>query len=102
MLTVKQAAERIGVSESLIYAWVQSGSLPHYRLGRSRKRGKIMIDPEDLAALLASMKVEGQQVAPDSPVATRPSASGRASSGSPAAPFSELDPERLRRAWEKR
>ena len=34
MLTPKQVAERIGVSDSLVYEWINSGMLPHFRFGR--------------------------------------------------------------------
>ena len=34
MMTVKQAAAHATVSESIIRAWVASGGLPHYRLGK--------------------------------------------------------------------
>lgn len=58
MLTVLQAAERAGVSEALVRAWVADGSLPHYRLGRKGSRGKIMIAAADLDGLLSGFKVE--------------------------------------------
>jgi excisionase family DNA binding protein len=55
---VKQAAARLGVSPSLVYAWVESGVLSHYRLGRQGRRGCIRIAETDLDAFLASRKVE--------------------------------------------
>lgn len=87
MLTVKQAAVRTGVSESLIYGWCADGSLPHMRLGRKGKRGTIRIEVEDLVSLLAALKV------------VTPSASAQTSSDRPVSPFSELNPKRLARAW---
>lgn len=54
-MTVKQAAAYCCVCESVIRGWVATGKLPHYRLGL--KRGKIMIERDDLDALLASFKV---------------------------------------------
>ncbi|WP_171471204.1 helix-turn-helix domain-containing protein [Frigoriglobus tundricola] len=93
MLTVAEAAARACVSESLIYAWCAEGTLPHIRVGRKGKRGHIRIAVEDLDGVLAAFKVTGY---PPSP-----SASGPASSPSPAAPFSELDPKRLAKAWKK-
>lgn len=39
MLTVKQAAVRLGISESLVYEWCAEGVLPHYRFGRKGRRG---------------------------------------------------------------
>jgi hypothetical protein len=69
-LDVRSAALRAGVSEALVRAWVKSGDLPHYRLGRRRGRGKIAIALADLDAFLASRRV---QVPPPAPVAaTRP------------------------------
>ena len=96
-LTAKQAAERAGVSAGLVYRWCQEGVLAHYRLGGSGRRGKILIAPTDLDTLLASFRVEGRVELSHS-VPT----SDRASSGSPAAPFSEFDPARLARAWKPR
>ena len=87
MLTVKAAAARACVSEALIYAWCSDGTLPHTRVGRKGKRGHIRIAVEDLDGVMAAFKVSG------------PSASARPSSGSPALPFSELNPKRLARAW---
>jgi excisionase family DNA binding protein len=100
LLTVGEVAGRLGVSESLVYAWVEGGTLPHYRFGRSKGRGKIMVDPDDLAAFVAAMKVGGRGGA--GPITPRPSASAPASSGPPVSPFSELDPARLSKAWEGR
>jgi excisionase family DNA binding protein len=56
MLTPKEAAARIGVSDSLIYEWCSSGLLPHYRFGRPGRRGKILIDEKELDALLAACR----------------------------------------------
>ncbi|QEG26692.1 Helix-turn-helix domain protein [Gemmata obscuriglobus] len=89
MLTVREAAERAAVSESLIYAWCADGTLPHMRLGRKGKRGTIRIRVEDLDGMMAAFKVSG------------PSASAPASSGSPALPFSELNSQRLAKAWRR-
>ena len=60
MLTPKQAAARIGVSDSLIYEWCSSGLLPHYRFGRPGHRGKILIDEKELDALLAACRQEAR------------------------------------------
>lgn len=58
-LSVRAAALRVGVSASLVYQWCADGTLPHYRLGRSGKRGKILIDPDELDRLYAERKVTG-------------------------------------------
>jgi excisionase family DNA binding protein len=52
MLTPKQAAEKAGVSPSLVYEWCARGLLPHYRFGRAGKRGTIRIDVAELEAFL--------------------------------------------------
>lgn len=88
-LTVRQAAERAAVSESLIYAWCSDGTLPHTRVGRKGKRGHIRIAQEDLDGLLASFKISAQPALVSAPT----------SSGSPALPFSELNSQRLAKAW---
>lgn len=57
MLSVRQAAERIGVSAALVYGWVGAGLLAHYRLGGRGKRGKILVDEADVAAFLVTRRV---------------------------------------------
>jgi len=52
MLSVKTAAEKAGVSPSLVYAWCHEGRLPHKRLGRAGRRGAIRIEEGDLLAFL--------------------------------------------------
>lgn len=59
-LTVKEAADRSGVSVALIYAWCDERRLTHYRPGTRGKRGKILIDPVDLDEFLESLKVVGR------------------------------------------
>src|SRR5215510_2503015 len=60
MFSVKQAAEHAGVSAALVYGWVSSGLLAHFRLGAKGRRGKIAIAEADLDALLASLRVEAK------------------------------------------
>ena len=57
MLTVKQAALRLGVSMSLVYLWVESRQLAHYRAGANGRRGKILIADADLVAFMENLKV---------------------------------------------
>ncbi len=64
MLTVKQVAERIGVSDSLIYEWCSAGLLRHYRFGGKGRRGKLLIEENDLEAFLAACRHEAQREAP--------------------------------------
>ena len=60
-MTPEEASARGRVSVSLIYAWCKAGALPHYRLGRAGKRGKIVIDEGDFDAFLEQMKVSGPE-----------------------------------------
>lgn len=62
MLTVKQAAARLGISASLLYSWCNEQILTHYRMGGKGKRGKILIEEAVLDAFLEARKVEGGQV----------------------------------------
>jgi excisionase family DNA binding protein len=64
-LTPKQAAERAGVSVSMIYQWCHERLLPHYRCGGSGRRGKILVEETDLETFLASCRVEGGTLAPE-------------------------------------
>ena len=57
-VTIKQAAERTGMSTSLLYQICGERRLPHFRLGRDGKRGKILIEEADLDAFLAASRVE--------------------------------------------
>lgn len=97
-LSPKAAAERSCVSLSLVYRWCSDGSLPHLRVGGKGRRGKILIAPADLDALLATFRVEG-----DVPVTLAPARSSSQGSSSPSAgSFSELKMDRLARAWKNR
>lgn len=57
-VTIKQAAGRTGMSTSLLYQICAERRLPHFRLGREGKRGKILIEETDLDAFLAAARVE--------------------------------------------
>ena len=58
MLTPKQAAERAGVSLSLVYQWCEERLLVHYRCGGKGRRGRILIEEADLAAFLSTRRVD--------------------------------------------
>jgi excisionase family DNA binding protein len=62
MLTVKQVAQRLGISASLVYSWCEDRLLPHYRMGSRGKRGKILIEEAALNAVLQSRKVEAKPI----------------------------------------
>lgn len=72
MLTVAEAAVRACVSEGVIRGWISSGQLPHYRLGMPGRRGKIVIEVEDLDGVLASFKVGKKKPEPPKAPAPRP------------------------------
>ena len=59
MMTVKTAAERMSISDSLVYELCACGSLPHVRIGRPGSRGCIRITDSDISDFLASQKVGG-------------------------------------------
>ncbi len=64
MLTPKQVAERVGVSDSLVYEWCAQGLLKHYRFGGKGRRGCIRIEERDLDAFLAACLHEVQPQIP--------------------------------------
>jgi len=55
-LTIKEVAEKSGVSETLVRGWIADGSLPHYRLGSKGRRGTIRIDEIDLEKFLEACR----------------------------------------------
>jgi excisionase family DNA binding protein len=57
-LTPKQAAEKAGVSLSLIYALCHERRLRHYRVGGNGKRGKILIEESDLESLFEKCAID--------------------------------------------
>jgi len=61
MLTVKEIAERVAICESIVYGWIASGELPHFRLGSHARRGAIRVEEADLQAFLAAKKQEGRR-----------------------------------------
>ena len=58
MLTTKAAAERVGVSTSLVYQLCKDGLLPCFRIGGKDKRGKVLIDEKDLEAFVRKCRSE--------------------------------------------
>jgi excisionase family DNA binding protein len=57
LLSPEEAAIRVGISRSLVYRLCQERRLVHYRVGGKGRRGKILIDPDDLDAYLAACRV---------------------------------------------
>ena len=58
MLTPAQAAERVGISVSLIYQLCAERRLPHFRIGGDGRRGKLLIDEADLETFLSACRVD--------------------------------------------
>jgi excisionase family DNA binding protein len=83
MLTVKEAAKRLGISQSKLYQLVSERKIAHYRVG-----GKIVFAEADLDAYLESCRVEAGGVA---------RAPRRPSGGL----FKHLDSQRLAEAWRR-
>lgn len=54
MLTVKDVADRLNVSQSIVYALVDAGQIVCHRIGLGR--GSIRITEEDLARYLKSCR----------------------------------------------
>ena len=60
MLKVSQVAEKLNVSESIVYALITAGRLGSHRIGVGR--GTIRVSTEDLEAYLASCReCKGEQ-----------------------------------------
>ena len=55
-LTVKSAAQYLGLSYHTIYAYTEAGTLPHYKLG-----GRIRFDPDQLDEWLEERHVPVSQ-----------------------------------------
>ena len=64
MLTPKSAAERLGVSLSLIYQLCSQGLLPHFRFGGKGRRGSLRINEADLHAYVEQCRREASASAP--------------------------------------
>ena len=89
LLTVKQVAEMLSISPSMVYDLVSLSKIRCFRIA-GRGRGTLRFAEEMVAEYLSSA-LQG--------IDATPLPSAPTSSGSWAAPFSELDPDRLRRAW---
>lgn len=64
MLTVKQAAAKLGISPSLVYALSTLGVIAHTRHGRPGRRGCIRIAEDELERYREASKGEGRKAAP--------------------------------------
>jgi excisionase family DNA binding protein len=65
MLTPREAAAKLGVSDSLVYCWIESKLLSHYRAGTKGRGGKILIGEADLMAFCLRVEAApGQRSVP--------------------------------------
>ncbi len=62
MPTVKEAAARLEISPSLVYALCASGVLRHTRYGKSGRRGCIRISEEELTRYETACQKGGEAV----------------------------------------
>jgi excisionase family DNA binding protein len=60
MLTVKQAAARIGISPSLVYALCHDGVIRHTRHGRPGRRGCIRIEESAIEEYRETCRKQGR------------------------------------------
>jgi len=58
LLTVKQAAEKLRISPSLVYALAREGRLRHMRIGQQGKRGRLLFKEKDLDAFMEACSRE--------------------------------------------
>lgn len=58
MLTIRQAAEKMGVSRRTIFRLVKSGDLPSVNVSASPKRKVWRIEPEALDAFIAKRRTQ--------------------------------------------
>ena len=92
VLTVKQVAERLGVSLSAVYLMVETGLLECHRIRcKPGTRGAIRISEEQLQAYFETTK-QGPVRAPPAPAPEKV----------PTASFTVLDADRLKEAWQNR
>jgi excisionase family DNA binding protein len=59
-MRVKDAAEQLQVSDSLVYEWCRAGILRHDRYGKPGNRGTIRIEESDLLEFREKMRQQRQ------------------------------------------
>lgn len=74
-LTLKAAAERMGISTSLLYTLCRERRIEHIRIGVHGKRGKILIEPNVVDSFLKGSTVRSE--APQPPIAFKHIRMGR-------------------------
>lgn len=68
-MTIKQVAERLGLSTDAVYDLCQTKQLAHFRIGRNR--GRIRISPGQLEAYMQSNEEPAEPLRGSSSVAAR-------------------------------
>jgi len=89
VLTVRQVAERLHVSQGTVYGLIAQGRLRAFRIGTGR--GTLRVSEEALADFLQAVETSGGQPADEGRPASR---HGKL--------FRHLDAARLRAAWRDR
>jgi len=67
LLTLREVAELVKVSESTVRRWVRDGSLVAYKVG---KRGQFRVKEEDLEVFLERQRVDNDKLADGAEVET--------------------------------
>jgi excisionase family DNA binding protein len=57
-MTVKEAAAKMKISESLVYQLVTEGRLRCFRIGSQGRRGKVVISAEHIDAFLKTCELK--------------------------------------------
>lgn len=57
-MTPAEAAERLEISRSLVYALIEEGRLKCLRIGRRGRRGKIVIKDEHVRAFMEEVQAD--------------------------------------------
>lgn len=67
MITVKEAAQRLGLSDKTVYGMIEAGALPGYRFGRA-----VRVDEDELQAWRECCRVRPKNAPPPSGKPGRP------------------------------
>ena len=67
-LTVKQLAERNGVSRAIIYVWVEERRFPVFRFGAKGRRGRILVEEDEFVDFLNTQRVDAGPVQHSGPL----------------------------------
>ena len=87
LLLVSEIAERLSCSEAFVYSAMSSGRLRHFVLGKGQ--GGKRCSEAQLQDFLNSRERGGVEI----------EAKAKVSASRPAGTFTELDPQRMQKAW---